>query len=220
MTRIMYDSTTARDIPQGARMVAGYIDGRYAWSNADWALHSRARQVSITVGSGTLDADVADCENGDYSPAQGVAWAKRKIARDGHASLYFSLAALGAIGAEVKAQGVNPAHLSFWIADWDGRPVIPAGATAKQYIDPPGSGGHYDLSVVLDYWPGVDPPPAPGPTPQPTPPPTPTPTPTPPPGPPVNQARAAFTELADALTRGLQGMLAEIEQAAQKLKDS
>src|SRR5207245_9944229 len=40
---------------------------------------------------------------------------------------------------------------------------MPPTAVAKQYQHPPASGGHYDLSVVADYWPGVDPVPPPAP---------------------------------------------------------
>jgi hypothetical protein len=36
--------------------------------------------------------------------------------------------------------------------------VMIRGAVAKQYADPgTHGGGHYDLSIVADYWPGVDP---------------------------------------------------------------
>jgi hypothetical protein len=177
----MYDSVTAADIPRGALMVAGYVDGAYAWTEADWNLHAKARWVRITVGSGTLDADVADVENGDYTPATAAAWGKRKLARGDAPGYYISESRLPQLYAALSAAGMDPykGHV-VWVALWDGVYAQWDGATAKQYQHPPGSGGHYDLSWVADYWPGIDPPPVPAPAP---PPPAPGPTPPPPPGP-------------------------------------
>jgi hypothetical protein len=47
----------------------------------------------------------------------------------------------------------------YWIASYSSPPdsSIPPGAIAHQYADPSASGGHFDLSSVQDYWPGVDP---------------------------------------------------------------
>ncbi|GLY65481.1 hypothetical protein [Amycolatopsis taiwanensis] len=44
-----------------------------------------------------------------------------------------------------------------WVARYDGVANLPVGCVAKQYINPPGSGGHFDLSAVADFWPGIDP---------------------------------------------------------------
>ena len=35
MARLMYDSVISADIPADAAMVAGYVDGLYAWSYND-----------------------------------------------------------------------------------------------------------------------------------------------------------------------------------------
>jgi hypothetical protein len=43
------------------------------------------------------------------------------------------------------------------IADYDNKPLpIPDFAVVKQYANAQQAGGPYDLSSVLDYWPGVD----------------------------------------------------------------
>lgn len=78
--RLMYDSTTASDIPADAEIVAGYVDGRYAWSDADWARFPNAVKVRISV-FGSLDADVLDVEPSDATPADAAVWVAQKNAR-------------------------------------------------------------------------------------------------------------------------------------------
>lgn len=233
MPRIMYDSVTAADIPRGAGMVAGYVDGIYRWSDADWARFPKATKVRITVGSGTLDADVADMENGDYTPDQAAAWEKRKIARDGFAVSYFSISRLPQMQQARERAKVDRSKVGNWFADWNGIPKVITGSLATQYQHPPASGGHYDLSAVVDYWPGVDPPPpsgtggggSGGSGPPPSPPPDPTPPPTPPPPPPpspvqgVNDTRAAWQRFADFLVNGVTDAYNYIQKVIQDLED-
>jgi|SRR5579859_3365651 len=233
MTRTMYDSVTAADIPRTARMVAGYVDGIYAWTAQDWAYHGAAVKVRITIGSGTLDADVADVETGDFTPATGAAWLRRKVNRDGFGVLYFSRSLFATVAAAVHAQGIKDNQWAAWIADWTGVAHNLPNTLATQYDHPPHSGGHYDLSLVGDYWQGVDPLPAPAPTPAPpapTPPPPapapppPAPGPIPPPPPPspvqgVNDTRAAWARLADLLVTGFSNAIRDIGQVIQHLRD-
>jgi hypothetical protein len=158
MTRTMYDSITSGDIPLGRQMVAGYVDGTYAWTPADWARHLSSTQVRITVTGATLDADVADVENGDLTAAQGADWVKRMLAAGKRPTLYFSASRNAEIDAAVSAAGVGPDDgWMKWSANWTG--VVPGApyGIAEQYANPGTSGGHYDLSLVADYWPGVDP---------------------------------------------------------------
>jgi hypothetical protein len=235
MTRTMYDSVTSHDIPQGVQMVAGYVDGAYAWSAFDWALHPGAVKVRITVGSGTLDAHVADVETGDFTPAQGAAWAKAKLARGETPYLYFSLSQEQNIINALRAIGVDHMKVGFWTAEWTGVPHFAGGATITQYDHPPHSGGHYDLSVAADFLPGIDAAPAPAPTPPAPPPPAPPPPGPPPPGPPPpapppapppptpaqdpNSAQANFWSLvADIFGEGVPGLLRLIEDALARLR--
>lgn len=157
MPRIMYDSTNLYDIPRTAQAIAYYVDGAYAAPQAaiDW--HGAPVKVGITVTGGTLAAQVCDMENGDLTPAQAADWIKRKIAAGQHPTAYFSVSRWPALDAARKALGIPDGSFSVWTADWTGKPHLTTNAAATQYADPAyGSGGHYDLSLLADYWPGVD----------------------------------------------------------------
>ena len=157
MPRLMYDSTDPFAIPADAQMVAGYVDGLYAWPYNGWARFASARQVRIAAVSLDLSAHVLDIESGAMSPAQGAEFVRLKRARGEHPSLYFSESRLGEIQAALVAAGLDPYHsYSAWVALWDGRNEQWDGAVAHQFADPLSSGGHWDLSWVADYWEGVD----------------------------------------------------------------
>jgi hypothetical protein len=143
----MYDSVTSSDIPPGVAMVAGYVDGAYAWSAADWARHLNATLVRITVTGATLNADVADVENGDLTPDQGGAWVKQMLSAGKIPTLYFSASQNAAIDAAVAAHGVGPNDGWLkWVANWTGSPPAQRFGIADQYANPATSGGHYDLA--------------------------------------------------------------------------
>jgi len=218
MTRLMYDSVTAADIPRTALMVAGYVDGAYAWTAGDWAYHGAAVHVRITVTGNTLDAHVADVENGDLTPAQGAAWLARKKAAGQLGCLYFSQGNWPAVAAAAKAAGLGPNDWTQWPASWTGAVPSLANNYAIQYDHPPHSGGHYDLSAVRDYWPGIDP--APAPPPVVVPPPVVAPPPVSGGGTanPTNDARAAMAILAEALGRGFAALTAALDAAVAQLK--
>lgn len=153
----MADSVTASDIPVGQfDFVAGYVDGAYAWSGADWKLHDQSRHIRIAVSPYTHDADVLDVEQGDATPEQAGNWLRVEVDAGRWKVLYFSAANFAAVHAAALANGVQDDQWGQWVADWDGVAVLPPGPVAKQYANPTLSGGHYDLSVVADYWPGVD----------------------------------------------------------------
>jgi hypothetical protein len=152
----MFDSIDASQIPADAQMVAGYVNGIYAWSAADWARFPHAVHVTVTVNAGG-SADVLDVENGDASPAEAPGW----IAAHPNGSIYCDSSTWPAVRAAFGSRPLPP----FWIANYNGdASSIPAGAVAAQYED----AGPYDLSVVADYWPGVDPAPSPSPPPVPS----------------------------------------------------
>lgn len=145
MTRTMYDSVSAASIPADATMVAGYLNGAYAWSSEDWARFPHAVHVTVTVNTSAA-ADVLDVENGDASPAEAPGW----IATHPGGSIYCDSSTWPAVKAAFGGRPLPP----FWIADYNGdASTIPTGAVAAQYED----AGPYDLSVCADYWPGVDP---------------------------------------------------------------
>ncbi|MBX6360090.1 MAG: hypothetical protein IRZ03_08425 [Acidobacterium ailaaui] len=161
MPRTMYDSITAADIPASAAMVAGYVNGTYRWSDADWARFPGAVKVRIATRADVNDGHVLDVEPGDATPAQAPGWVTMRRAAGADPTVYCNQSTLPQVKAAFRAAGVAEPH--YWVAHYDGIAELPDGCVAKQYANPPASGGHWDLSIVADYWPGVDPAPAPDP---------------------------------------------------------
>lgn len=168
MTRTMYDSVTVNAIPLGAAMVGGYVDGLYANMNAMKARFPKAVHVEIAVSSHTDAGHVLDVETGNATPAESVSWVQTRRRAGADPSVYCNSSVLPAVVAAFHAAGVAAPH--FWVAHWDNAPTLINGAVAKQYANPTFTGHEYDLSVVADYWPGVDPKPVTPPPPH-TPPP-------------------------------------------------
>lgn len=145
---IMYDSVTAADIPASAQMVAGYINGRYAWSQADWDRFPNAIKLRISVFA-SEPADVLDVEPGDADVTQAPAWIQLCQA-NGIAKpiIYCSVSNLAQITS--LCAGLT---YRVWTAHYTGQPHITPGADMTQYTDPTyGSGGHWDLTAVSDAW--------------------------------------------------------------------
>lgn len=163
--RTMYDSTNPFDIPQNARMVAGYVDGRYAWSQAGWDRFPDAVKVTISA-VGARTAHVGDVERGCIWPvSNAVPWVRRARADGYDPTIYVNeLNDWGPCREAFRLAGEPEPH--WWVARYNGVAQVPAGAVARQYAHPVDSDGvpdkpwetgfHYDLSAVLDYWPGVD----------------------------------------------------------------
>lgn len=159
VTRLMYDAVNWRAIPADAAMVAGYDwTSRYAWPAEAWARFPRAVKVRISV-TDRGDGDVLDVETTDATPSQAPAWVLKRRATGADPTVYMNYSTWGPVVQAFHVQGVAEPH--YWVAYYNGVRDIPGTAVAHQYIDPPGSGGDFDLSVVLDHWPGVDGPPAP-----------------------------------------------------------
>lgn len=139
----MYDSTQPSLIPAGAEAVAGYVDGRYKWTQADWDRFTNAKiKLRITTWA-SLDADYVDCEHGDATPDSAFNWIQAKRVT-------------GCADAGVYADANNwdkITHLfdlarlmlpPLWLAKWDGVAELPPNCMAKQYQ----SLADYDLSIV------------------------------------------------------------------------
>ena len=150
----MYDSTNPYDIPLSAEIVAGYIDGAYAWPAAGWDRFAGKPQVYIATSAATDDGTCLDVETGDATPAESVGWVERRRAKGYRPSVYMNAYTWSAVRRAFSAAGVVEPW--YWVAQWDGSPILPEAATAKQYANPTLTGAHYDLSVVADYWDGVD----------------------------------------------------------------
>ena len=149
--RIMYDSITAADIPANAVMVAGYIDGNWAWAPQDWNRWPESTvKLRITVSAAVNDGHILDVEQGDATPDQCPGWIKmRQAAGLARPTIYCSKSVVPSVQAACKGLTYD-----IWDADYTQgyKPRVDAGCVATQFIDPPASGGHYDLSQVLDTW--------------------------------------------------------------------
>jgi hypothetical protein len=160
--RTMYDSVTASDIPASAAMVAGYDTGPYAWSSADWNRFPDVPHVHIdTQASPPNTGQVLDVEEGDATPAQAPGWVVQRRAAGADPTIYCNASTWPAVIAAFRSAGVAQPH--YWIAKYDNVPSpMPSRegitAVAKQYADPGTHGrGHFDLTSVPGYWPGIDP---------------------------------------------------------------
>ena len=148
MTRSMYDSTTASDIPATAEMVGGYVDGLYRWTDADWALFPSAVKIRIAVSAATNDGHVLDCENGDATPPQCPGWiVMRQQAGLARPTIYCNRSSRPQV--EQACAGLQ---YDLWIATLDGIEEMQPGAVATQWQGEAQSGQHYDLSIVSDLW--------------------------------------------------------------------
>jgi hypothetical protein len=164
MTRIFYDSVTVADLPPDGDGYLGYVDGPYRNYEAVRARFPGRPVASVTV-TGTSDANVCDCETGDLTPSQAAGWAKRQLAAGKLPTIYCNASTWPAVKQAVATAGLTPRMGDrYLIAEYPGPgakpdPTIPAGAIGHQYLGSPegGSPGHYDVSVVVEYWPGVDP---------------------------------------------------------------
>lgn len=156
MTRIMRDSTTSADIPhQGTDMVAGYGNGRYAWSDADWQRFVGIPHVYIDVDGSMPSCGVLDVETGDATVSEAVAWTKARLALP-HAYppvIYCNRSTLTPLFNAMAAAGLRVVHdFRLWVATLDGTKTLAdmTGVTAVQYAGADRTGGHYDESIVYD----------------------------------------------------------------------
>jgi hypothetical protein len=146
------DAATMAQDASGVALIAGYDDGLYAWSAADWALFPNAIHVHIVVFPATNSGHVLDVEPGnDMTPSHWISWVQMRRAAGADPTIYVGENNWHLVRSAFQSAGVTEPH--YWVALYDNVQSIPAGAVAKQYADV----GSFDTSVVADYWPGVDP---------------------------------------------------------------
>ena len=158
MTRIMRDSTTAADIPlHGLGLAAGYGNGIYKWSAADWARFPGIPHVGIDVnGSDAAGCGVLDVEKGDATPDHAPAWVRARLAlKPAYPPIiYCNRSTLTPVFNALNAAGLHVVRdFRLWIATLDGvTKTVPdmTGVTAVQYAGQQQTGGHYDESIVYD----------------------------------------------------------------------
>jgi hypothetical protein len=136
----MYDAVTPGNIPTSAQVVAGYIDGAYAWKSEDWARFPDAEKVLITV-NGDLRGNVADVENGDMTPASALRWIQAKQGKGiGGCTIYCSRDNLSSVLSACHGHAYY-----IWVADWTDSAHPVSGTVATQYSNVDNA---YDLSEV------------------------------------------------------------------------
>lgn len=150
MTRTMYDSVDVSKIPRTAKMVAGYVNGRYKNYDILRAQFPDAICVPIATQASVNDGIVLDVERYDATPQQAPDWVQRRRALGFDPTVYTPFFQWSVVRQEFRKQSVPEPN--YWVAKWDNSAVVLPGAVAKQY----GGLAGYDLSIVEDYWPGVD----------------------------------------------------------------
>ena len=155
----VYDSVTANDIPTDTPVVAGYDEGDYTWKDSDWNRFPNARHIHIVIHATTNKGDILDCENGDAEPQECPSWiTMRRNAGHRNPGIYCNDSTYW-----IVRQAFIDQHISmppFWLAAWTNvRPtVFHPGVIGVQYVSPPNSGGHYDISVFDEtYWISAEP---------------------------------------------------------------
>jgi len=165
VTRLMFDSTSPWDIPRDAEMVAYYVDGRYAWPQTWINMFPNAVKVPISA-IGARTAPVGDVEVGCiWPPANAVPWVRRARADGFEPTIYVNELNDWPLVRKAFQDADEPEPI-YWTARYNGVRQIPAGAVARQFAHPHDGDGvadkpwetgkHYDLSVVADFWPGID----------------------------------------------------------------
>lgn len=158
----MYDgvNSDAQEIAKkwpDAPNVAGYINGKFAWSQSDWDLFPHAQHVEISVTAEADAGDVLDVEADDATPGQAADWIRmRKAAGYHRPTIYCSRSVIPEVR---KGTGdyILGRDYDIWVADYTGSPhevVAPglphAACVATQYE----STATYDASMVYDEgWP-------------------------------------------------------------------
>ena len=163
MTRTMYDGLGS-DAAAIARafgspdLVAGYVDGNFVWSQADWNLFPNSKHILVSAIPGSseaMSADVADCETGDYDAPQAAGWAfsKRRAGYD-RPTIYCNLDTAGAV-RNATGSLILGVDYDLWIADWTGSPhSITFSDGRKAAVTQYENASFYDKSAVYrDSWP-------------------------------------------------------------------
>lgn len=150
--RTMYDTinTKVNNIPPDAQMVAGYDNGKYRWSDADWARFPNAIHIHICIYiPGYVPPNtghVLDLEAGDVnaiSLARAEVWGRQRQAAGIKPTMYTSKDPWMQIRALPAFSGWD-----FWISDPTGSPHILTGTVATQYS----WADVYDQSLVTLAW--------------------------------------------------------------------
>lgn len=148
MTLISFeDAVTARNLNPDQRYAVFYIDGRFANRAAVAARCPHAKLFGITV-FGRIGRDVfaCDCEQGDLTVAQAAAWTAAQVRLGVPLICVYASLDVWLHGGLLDALARYGHRIRRWVADYNGRPSIPAWADADQFADP----GPVDRDVALE----------------------------------------------------------------------
>lgn len=150
--RRLADACTPSNLPAGFDLLASYVDGRCASDRDD-----PVRISSLATNAG----NVGDCEPSNPPPATWVRWVRQRRAAGVDPTIYCADDSLSDFFAGFRHRDVIAAFEAagepqphYWLSK-PGATAIPPGAVAVQValgVD----GDRYDVSLVADYWPGVD----------------------------------------------------------------
>jgi hypothetical protein len=173
MTLSMADSITAGNLPAGYGAYGAYVDGKWPDFAAMCVRFPGAYHYAITV-AGDLGADEADCETGDLTPAEAVAWAKGKLAAGASRPGIYANASTMTTGVlpELAAAGVSRESVRLRSAHYGAGEHIcgpaacgqtPVSMDATQWTDTAAgeNGSQIDASMLADnFFAAPAPPPA------------------------------------------------------------
>jgi hypothetical protein len=158
----MFDSVEASALPNNTEAFAGYVNGRFP-SFAPMVARfphvvANHRALSITITAAQI-AMCLDVENGDALPSQAGAWVTRALAAQvWKPCLYASRSAMPAVVADVQAHGHKREAVRLWLATDSGKPIIPPGYDANQYLFGNTHIGNSDHSIIRDdFFPAIVP---------------------------------------------------------------
>lgn len=153
MSRVLVDSASAAWPASGWDLLAAYINGidtSHNYADACARFPSRISDIkTITVDGSLTEADICDCENGDYNITSAANWIHWRIQNGVRPTLYANRTTYPAVVASLNsAYNLGAKDFDWWASTLDGTQNVP-GAVAVQYFD----NGSVDFSIVWeDSW--------------------------------------------------------------------
>lgn len=158
MTRVMYDALEPNGIPlniEAGALVAGYVDNTSVPDSYARMVKRFPNYRHVSISSHARNAaQVLDVERGAVDPSDRatiVNWVNQQLSGGGKPIIYANTSTW----PQVRSYFTTPPQ--WWEANWNGQRVINPGTVGHQLAGEPG----YDLSVMLDHIPGIDPAPRP-----------------------------------------------------------
>lgn len=161
--RTMADALTGANIPAGRFDLIGYyVDG----NTSGWPQSELDRlKASLQVGISAINTDAGtanDMERGNGNAQQVLAWIVKRRAAGIDPTVYCAPGYRGGYGQQDLIDACASAGVAlpwWWIADATMTPHMYPGdrVVATQWAVDTQLKLGYDLSMVADYWPGVDP---------------------------------------------------------------